>query len=115
MRTTRGEGGQHVVQGATHRSSLSRVERIHGAHQNFERIACQRFFALARQSQTYELERAAGAQRLGRLSTVTGAVSPTASQDMMTMAGMTGLEPAPCNLLPSDNMPALYGHTRTLS
>src|SRR6266853_1343740 len=35
------------------RTSLCRVERIHGAHQNFERIACKRFFALARQSQTY--------------------------------------------------------------
>src|SRR6476619_1714139 len=32
---------------------LYRVERIHGAHQNFERITCKRFFALARQSQTY--------------------------------------------------------------
>src|SRR6478736_2611392 len=42
-----------VVQGATYRSSPCRVERIHGAHQNFERIACKRFFALARQSQTY--------------------------------------------------------------
>jgi len=41
------------VQGATHRSSLCRVERIHGAHQNFEWIACKRFFALARQAQTY--------------------------------------------------------------
>src|SRR5260370_13226814 len=41
------------MQGATHGSSLSRVERIHGAHQNFEWIACKRFFALARQSQTY--------------------------------------------------------------
>src|SRR5260370_30705288 len=36
-----------------HRSLLWRVERIHGAHQNLERIACKRFFALARQSQTY--------------------------------------------------------------
>jgi len=42
-----------LVQGATHRSSLCRVERIYGAHQNFERIARKRFFALARQSQTY--------------------------------------------------------------
>ena len=41
------------MQRATYRSSLYRVERIHGAHQNFERIACKRFFALARQSQTY--------------------------------------------------------------
>jgi hypothetical protein len=42
-----------LVQGATDRSSLYRVERIHGAHQNLERIACKRFFALARKSQTY--------------------------------------------------------------
>src|SRR5258706_5501126 len=41
------------MQGATHGSSLCRVERIHGAHQNFERIARKRFFALACQSQTY--------------------------------------------------------------
>src|SRR6202049_2304384 len=45
--------GQHLGQGATHRSSPCRVERIYGAHQNFERIARKRFFALARQSQTY--------------------------------------------------------------
>src|ERR1700730_17522868 len=53
MRPTRSQSGQHLVQGATHRSSLCRVERIHGAHQNLERIACKRFFALARQSQAY--------------------------------------------------------------
>jgi hypothetical protein len=53
MRTTRSYSGQHLVQGAAHRSSLFRVEQIYGAHQNFERIACKRFFALARQSQTY--------------------------------------------------------------
>src|SRR5215468_6046799 len=35
-----------------HRGSLFRIEQIHGAHQNFERIACKRFFSLARQSQT---------------------------------------------------------------
>src|SRR5207342_1368985 len=52
-RTPRSQSGQHLVQGATHRSSLCRVERIHGAHQNFERIACESFFALARKSQTY--------------------------------------------------------------
>src|SRR6266550_561072 len=52
-RTARSQSGQHLVQRATHRSSLCRVERIHGAHQNLERIACKRFFALARQSQTY--------------------------------------------------------------
>src|SRR6266481_9741382 len=44
---------QHLVQSPTHRSSLCRVERIYGAHQNFERIARKRFFALARQSQAY--------------------------------------------------------------
>src|SRR5262245_8733811 len=53
MRTARNESGQHLVERATHRSSLCRVERIHGPHQNFERIACKRFFSLARQSQTY--------------------------------------------------------------
>jgi hypothetical protein len=53
MRTTRSYRGQHLVQGAAHRGSLFRVERIHSAHQNFERIARKRFFALARQSQTY--------------------------------------------------------------
>src|SRR5258706_4956800 len=52
-RTPRSQSGQHLVQRATYRSSLCRVERIHGAHQNFERIACKRFLALARQSQTY--------------------------------------------------------------
>ena len=31
---------QHLVQGATHRRLLCCVERIHGAHQNLERIAC---------------------------------------------------------------------------
>jgi len=35
-----------VVQGVVHRSLLFRVEQIHGAHQNVERIACKRFFPL---------------------------------------------------------------------
>ena len=52
MRPTRSYSGQHLVQGVVHRGSLFRVEQIHGAHQNFERIACKRFFSLARQSQT---------------------------------------------------------------
>src|SRR5712672_3389085 len=52
-RTPRSQSRQHLVQGATHRSALCRVERIHGERQNFERIACKRFFAFARQSQTY--------------------------------------------------------------
>src|SRR5437868_15410444 len=38
MRTTRSQSGQHLVQGATHGSSLCRVERIRGAHQNLEGI-----------------------------------------------------------------------------
>src|SRR5262245_8003607 len=53
MRPTRSYSGQHVVQGVMHRGLLFRVERAHGAHQNFEWIACNRFFALTRQSQTY--------------------------------------------------------------
>src|SRR5262245_38034508 len=53
MSTIRSESRQHLVQGATHRSSLCRVERIHGAHQNFERIACKCSFPLARQSETH--------------------------------------------------------------
>jgi hypothetical protein len=46
MRPTRSDSGQHLVQGVAHRGSLFRVKRVHGAHQNFERIACKRFFAL---------------------------------------------------------------------
>jgi hypothetical protein len=42
-----------LAKGAAHRSSLFRVERFHRTHQNFERVARKRFFALARQSQTY--------------------------------------------------------------
>src|SRR6516164_4358367 len=53
MSTTCSESGQHLLEGATHRSSFCRVERIHGTHQHFERIARKRFFSLARQSQTY--------------------------------------------------------------
>ena len=53
MRPTRSDSGQHLVQGVVHRGLLFRVERVHGAHQNFEWITRQCFFALARQSQTY--------------------------------------------------------------
>ena len=35
-----------------HRGLLFRVERVHGAHQNFERIARNRFVTFVRQSQT---------------------------------------------------------------
>jgi hypothetical protein len=52
MRPARSYSGQHLVQGVVHCGSLVRVERVHGAHQNFERIAHKRFFALACQSQT---------------------------------------------------------------
>jgi hypothetical protein len=63
MRPTRGYSGQHLVKGVMHRGLLFRVERAHGPHQNFERIACNRLFALTRQSQTY-----ASPIRLGSLS-----------------------------------------------
>ena len=52
MCPTRSYSGQHLVQGMVHRRLLIRVERVDGAHQNFERIARKRFFALTRQSQT---------------------------------------------------------------
>src|SRR6266568_5588827 len=63
MRPTRSYSGQHLVQGVVHRGSLFRVEGVHGAHQNFERIACKRFLTFARQSQTD-----ASPVRLGSLS-----------------------------------------------
>jgi hypothetical protein len=52
MRPTRSYSGQHFVQRVVHLGSLFRVERVHGAHQNFERIARKRFLTFARQSQT---------------------------------------------------------------
>jgi hypothetical protein len=52
MRPTRSYSGQHFVQGVVHRGSLFRVERVHGAHQNLERIARKRFLTFVRQSQT---------------------------------------------------------------
>jgi hypothetical protein len=52
MRPTRSYRGQHLMQGLVHRSSLFRVERVHGAHQNFERIARKCFVTLVGQSQT---------------------------------------------------------------
>src|SRR5260221_9759251 len=63
MRPTRSYSGQHLVQGVVHRGSLFHVERVHGAHQNFERIARKRFLTFARQSQTD-----ASPVRLGSLS-----------------------------------------------
>ena len=52
MRPTRSYRGQHLVQGVVHRGLLFHVERVHGAHQNFERIARNRFVTFVRQSQT---------------------------------------------------------------
>src|SRR5947208_5165076 len=52
MRPTRSYRGQHLVQGVVHRGLLFGVERVHGAHQNFERIAHKRFLTFVRQSQT---------------------------------------------------------------
>ena len=40
-----------MVQGATHRGSLCRFERSYSSHKDFERIAGERFFTLACQSQ----------------------------------------------------------------
>ena len=51
MRPARSYRGQHLVQGVVHRGLLFRVERVHGAHQNFERIARNRFITFARQSE----------------------------------------------------------------
>jgi hypothetical protein len=52
MRSTRSYSGQHSVQGVVHRGLLFRVERAHGAHQNFERIARNRFITFVRQSES---------------------------------------------------------------
>ena len=48
MRSTRSYSGQHLVQGVVYRGSLFRIELVHGAHQNFERIACRRSHAHSR-------------------------------------------------------------------
>src|SRR5438876_12414546 len=63
MRPTRSYRGQHLVQGVVHRGLLFRVERVHDAHQNFERIARNRFVTFVRQS-----ESDAPPVRLGSLS-----------------------------------------------
>jgi hypothetical protein len=52
MFPTRRYRGQHATQGAVHRGLLLRIERVHGAHQSFERIARNRFFAFVRQSES---------------------------------------------------------------
>jgi hypothetical protein len=63
MRTTRSYSGQHVVQGVVHRDLLFRVERVHGAHQNFERITRDYFVTFVRQAESN-----ASPVRLGSLS-----------------------------------------------
>jgi len=63
MRHTRSYSGQHLVQGMVHLGLLFRAERIHGAHQNFERIARKQFVTFVRQPQTD-----ASPVRLGSLS-----------------------------------------------
>jgi hypothetical protein len=41
-----------VVQGVAHRGLLLRVERVHGAYQNFERIARNHFMTFVRQAES---------------------------------------------------------------
>ena len=50
MRSIRSYSGQHVVQGVAHRGLLLRVERAHGAHQDSERIARNRFMTFVGQA-----------------------------------------------------------------
>ena len=52
MCPSRSYSGQHLVQGVVHRSLLFRVERVHGAHQNFKRIASNHFITFVAQSET---------------------------------------------------------------
>ena len=52
MRPARRYSGQHVVKSVMHRGLLFCVERVHGAHQNFKRIARKRFITLLCQLQT---------------------------------------------------------------
>ncbi len=52
MRSTRSYSGQHVVQGVAHRGLLLGVERVHGVHQNFERIARNHFMTFVGQAES---------------------------------------------------------------
>jgi hypothetical protein len=63
MRSTRSYSGQYLVQSVAHRGLLLRVERVHGAYQNFERIARNHLMTFVRQA-----ERNASPIRLGSLS-----------------------------------------------
>jgi hypothetical protein len=51
MGPTRSYSGQHLVQGVVHRGSFFCIERVHGAHENFERIARKCFFTFVCQAQ----------------------------------------------------------------
>ncbi len=51
MCSTRSYSVQHLVQGVAHRGLLLRVERVHGAHQDFERIARNYFMTFVRQAE----------------------------------------------------------------
>ena len=62
MRPTRSDSGQHLVQGVAHRGLPLPVERAHGAHQSFERIARNYFMTFVRQA-----ERDASSISLGSL------------------------------------------------
>ena len=62
MCSTRSYSGQHLVQGVAHRGLLLHVERVHSAHQNFERIARNYFMTFVRQA-----ERDASSISLGSL------------------------------------------------
>jgi hypothetical protein len=63
MRSTRSYSGQYLVQSVAHRGLLLRVERVHGAYQNFERIARNHLMTFVRQA-----EHNAPSIRLGSLS-----------------------------------------------
>ena len=52
MRSVRSYSRQHMVQGVAHRGLLLRVERVHGAHQDFKRIARNRFTAFVGQAES---------------------------------------------------------------
>ena len=63
MRSTRSYSGQYLVQSVAHRGLLLRVEQVHGAYQNFERIARNHLMTFVRQA-----KRNASPIRLGSLS-----------------------------------------------
>ena len=46
MRPTCSYRGQHLMQGVMHCGLLFRIERAHGAHQNFERVVRNHFITL---------------------------------------------------------------------